>query len=612
MPRSARHVLLLAALVAIVATFDLGISNLFPHAEKKYATDELTDDTFAAWNEENPVTAILFYAPWCFYSQQVMPAWDLASQKLMLHDPPIRLAKIDASKYRTVADTHQVNAFPTLKLFSEGVVFDYESHEGRSWQSIVKWVNKHTDRDHILKSVEDVDHYLHDNDLNVIGLFTDGHPNTVFGHSALHYEDVMFAESQGTDISTKVAEHLSRHATLVCETIDIGQSHNNTRSGALPRAKMHCSDTPRNPQRQEWSDRFHVEVVGQTATVQRSDSKDGWQQMLQLQCCDDEESAANKEKHKIPVPSIVMFMPHDERFAVYDGDLSDVHAIDKFVSSRRTPMVMRFDSNAAEKIFGSGGEKVPVLFLITQQEETAIETVLRDAVKKLRGRVLVVFSTFGSPIEKRLADVAGVEAEDTPVIQLIETHGGSGPTHTARKFRLPTKDLTAQAVETFISTYEKGTLKPFLKSEPEPSEEDLAGTDVGVLVGTTFTEVAHDDSTDVLVDFYAPWCGHCRKFEPDYKSLARKLRHVKTLKVMKFDATRNEAEGMSINGFPTIILFPAGKGKGELHYSGKRTPDDMVKWLGDHCTHKFNAVAPAEVEEDPVESGLLDPAEEDL
>merc|ERR1740138_85969 len=84
---------------------------------KKHSGDELTEEEFPQFLEDHPVTAILFYAPWCFYSQQVMPAWDLAAQKLLLHDPPVRLAKIDAHRFGSVGDQYGVNAFPTMKLF---------------------------------------------------------------------------------------------------------------------------------------------------------------------------------------------------------------------------------------------------------------------------------------------------------------------------------------------------------------------------------------------------------------------------------------------------------------------------------------------------------------
>lgn len=605
-----RRTIVLGLLVPSIVAFGWGWG---APAATKHATDELDDKTFSSWLDEHPVTAILFYAPWCFYSQQVMPAWDLASQKLMLHDPPVHLAKIDAHRFSTVGDKYGVNAFPTLKLFIDGAVFDYDSHQGRGWQQIVKWVNKHIDRDHILKGTDDADHYLHDNDLNVVGLFPDGYNSSLFAKSAQHFEDVMFAESQGTEISKQVAEHLSKHATLVCETVDVGQSQNNTKDVVLPRTGMHCSDTPRNPQRTEWTDKFKVTVAGLSASVTRTDSTDGWQQLLQIKCCDDENATATKEKYKINVPGIVMFMPHDERFAIFDGDMTDIHAVDKWISARRTPMAMRLTPDTAEKILGTGPEKTPVLFLISREEQPQLEKDLKEAVRKLRGRVLVCFSGLGSQIEKRLADVAGVDEEAGPVITMIETHSGNGPFHTAKKYRIDPKGLSVESVTKFISDYEKGVLKPWLKSEPEPSAEDAAAEVVGVLVGSNFVDVARDENTDVLVDFYAPWCGHCRKFEPNYKALAKKLKHVKTLKIMKLDATRNEVEGLSIMGFPTIILFPAGKGKSEIAYQGSRQPDDMARWLQDHCTQKFDATPPVQAEsDDPVETGLLDPSEEDL
>lgn len=92
------------------------------------------------------------------------------------------MAKIDASRYapaakmsypatvllRSIATDNGVLAYPTIKLFVDGSVFDFEGQSGRSskphssteelpscrWQHIVKWVNRHLERDHILKSAQ--------------------------------------------------------------------------------------------------------------------------------------------------------------------------------------------------------------------------------------------------------------------------------------------------------------------------------------------------------------------------------------------------------------------------------------------------------------------------
>mmetsp|Transcript_90421 Transcript_90421/g.251324 ORF Transcript_90421/g.251324 Transcript_90421/m.251324 type:complete len:620 (-) Transcript_90421:98-1957(-) len=581
---------------------------------KKHATDELTSDDFEGFMKDHPVTAILFYAPWCFYSQQVMPAWDTASQKLLLHDPPVHLAKIDTHRHGIIGEKYGIQAFPTIKLFIDGAVFDFDSHQGRGWQQIVKWVNHHIDRDHILKKAEDVDHYLHDNDLNVVGLFPDGYNSSVFTKSARHFDDVIFAESRGTEVSKEIAEHLSTHASLVCETVDVGISHNVTKEIELPRHGMHCTGTPRNPQRPEWTDSFSAAVEGQQLTVTRTDRQEGWLQMLQLKCCDDENAEAGKKtRYQIGVPSVVMFMPHDERFAIYEGDLADIHALDTWISARRKPMVMRFTMETAEKLMGPDStEMVPVLFLISREPNNQLEHELREAAKQLRGRVVICLSGTDSQIEKRLADLAGFEDNSPPVVTLVEAHAGNGQYRISRKYRLATEGLKASAVVQFITDFERGALKPWLKSEPEPSP-DAADGPVGVLVGTTFKAATEDTTKDVLVNFYAPWCGHCRKLEPQYKALAKRLKHVQSLRVMKLDATRNEVEGMQIRGFPTILLFPAGSlPKQHVPYHGSREPDDMVRWLHEHCAVKFDDRPPPQAEAEPEESGLLDASEEDL
>merc|ERR1711959_214859 len=136
----------------------------------------------------------------------------------------------------------------------------------------------------------------------------------------------------------------------------------------------------------------------------------------------------------------------------------------------------------------------------------------------------------------------------------------------------------------FLDDYDAGKLVPYMRSEPVPEQFGP----VFQLVGTTFQQHAiADKSRDVLVNFFAPWCGHCRKFEPQYKQLATKLRHVKTLRVAKIDATRNEVKDMRIQGFPTVMLFPAKAKQRPMEYHGDRSPDAITHWLHSHCSHPF-------------------------
>lgn len=45
-----------------------------------------------------------------------------------------------------------------------------------------------------------------------------------------------------------------------------------------------------------------------------------------------------------------------------------------------------------------------------------------------------------------------------------------------------------------------------------------------VVVAENFDSIVNDDSKDVLIEFYAPWCGHCKNLEPKYKELGEKVR----------------------------------------------------------------------------------------
>lgn len=91
----------------------------------------------------------------------------------------------------------------------------------------------------------------------------------------------------------------------------------------------------------------------------------------------------------------------------------------------------------------------------------------------------------------------------------------------------------------------------------------------------------------VLVMFYAPWCGHCKRMKPDYTKAAEELGNEgATCKMAMVDCTQNPevTETYGINGFPTIKLFMNGKYVEDYH--GSRTTDDLKSFM------KRIAVAP--------------------
>jgi protein disulfide-isomerase A1 len=82
--------------------------------------------------------------------------------------------------------------------------------------------------------------------------------------------------------------------------------------------------------------------------------------------------------------------------------------------------------------------------------------------------------------------------------------------------------------------------------------------DVKIVVSNSFDDIVLDETKDVLLEVYAPWCGHCKKLEPEYNRLGEVLRNIPSLVFSKMDGTKNEHALVQIKGFPTILFFPAG------------------------------------------------------
>jgi len=134
----------------------------------------------------------------------------------------------------------------------------------------------------------------------------------------------------------------------------------------------------------------------------------------------------------------------------------------------------------------------------------------------------------------------------------------------------------------YVKQVEKDTYTRYIRSEPIPENQGP----VTILVGKNFEDIVMDETKDVLVEFYAPWCGHCKKLSPIWDELGELFKPVGDIVIAKIDATANTLpRGINANSFPTIMWFPKNNKMPTL-YSQGRTLDNLKRYILSSATRK--------------------------
>nr|NP_001003517.1 protein disulfide isomerase family A, member 8 precursor [Danio rerio]AAH77131.1 Zgc:100906 [Danio rerio] len=206
-----------------------------------------------------------------------------------------------------------------------------------------------------------------------------------------------------------------------------------------------------------------------------------------------------------------------------------------------------------------------------------------------RNRVLKVATKFSSQgmlfsvanrndFMEELEEEFGLSASDGNELPFVTIRTRTGDKYSMREEF--TRD--GKSLESFLEDYFAGRLKRYVKSEPVPAINNGV---VKVVVADTFEEIVNDPEKDVLIEFYAPWCGHCKKLEPKYTALGEMLYSDPNIVIAKMDATVNDVPaGYDVQGFPTIYFAAAGRKSEPKRYEGAREVKDFVNFLKREAT----------------------------
>jgi len=276
----------------------------------------------------------------------------------------------------------------------------------------------------------------------------------------------------------------------------------------------------------------------------------------------------------------VLLSHRGEDDAELAGDAcSDKARVTSFLQENMLPLFGPLDGDTFDTYMATGKGLVWSLFPPEEGGLQALEArhrpMMAEVARQIKGRYFVTY-TDTTKFHEAIESMLGVTA--FPAIAVQKTAGD-------KKKYVYEGEMNAQRISQFIADVDVGRVAPKLKSEPVPPA--IPG---GVLqvVGSTVQSAVFTPSKDVLLEVYAPWCGHCQKLEPEYKKLASKIEKEglgDMLTIAKMDGTANDSpvDSLDWTGFPTIFFVKAGSPEATV-YEGERTAKGLWKYIKKHAT----------------------------
>ena len=271
--------------------------------------------------------------------------------------------------------------------------------------------------------------------------------------------------------------------------------------------------------------------------------------------------------------TIVILKKFDDGRADFSGDATE-EAIKKFVTDES---VRLFDEIGPENFRNYMERGLPMVWLFANPDAAEVKSAVAAAAKAHKSTASYVWcdaTKYG-----QMAERLGLPKGQFPSLAVDDK--GKHFTFTGA--------IETDAVAQFVTKVLAGEVEKTIRSEPAPAEPLVDG--LLTVVGSTFEQYIAKSENDVFVEFYAPWCGHCKKLDPEMKKLAKSLAAVKGLSIVQFDASSNDHDDtlFPVKGFPTLYFYPKSKGAAQA-FEGARTAEGMLEFIKKTSTADFSGL----------------------
>ncbi|KAJ2754490.1 protein disulfide-isomerase precursor [Coemansia pectinata] len=305
-------------------------------------------------------------------------------------------------------------------------------------------------------------------------------------------------------------------------------------------------------------------------------------------------NAEMAKEHGITGPGVVVYKEFDDGKDVFSGKIT-ADELRNFIKASSVPI---FGEITGENYATYAQTGLPFGFAFFDSEEARkeLEEQIYPIAKEYKG--IISFVLIDANKYSSQADHLNLKHEWPALAIQNQT--------SLAKFPFPQdKGLTKANVQSFVKDFAEGNLKPSYKSEAIPESND---GNVFVMVTEQFNEVVFDKAKDVLLEFYAPWCGHCKNLAPIYEKLGGILKQNKNLVIAKMDATANDIPSaepaLQVGGFPTIVMI-RGEDNAIVEYNGNRSLESLIEFIEENAansvTYDKDELKSADEEDDEAE-----------